>query len=427
MRLTQCVFGCLLLLGLPTRAQAQCQNVTGTWSVVAINPGPPVNLLAAGTFPGTLTIIQTGCTLAGSIYSGDQISGSISGSSFTFDRVHAAPGFANCTGTGLVPAQNWSGTVSADGLTMSGTLFHPTCGPDTWTATRLTPPPVCGVDELSPKAFSDAIFEDAAPDAPPQTLRPPYVAVALDRAMSALKADVLAMFNVKLERTSGYRPFSYQQHLYELKDRRRRLLALSHDQQISCSDLTARVDGEIKKHFPKVKPGDLPPVGPAKVSAHISLPSLAIDLANPICGAYAPPCLTIDQAQFQLDQLAFRHALYRPYYADDPFHFEMLILSTRSNDFDGDGKTDLTVYRPSAGQWYGLKSSTGNVSYSSQAWGLDTDIPVAGDFDGDGPPDIAVYRPSTGTWYVLQSSTNFTSYVSQQWGISTDIPVSQRP
>ena len=54
-------------------------------------------------------------------------------------------------------------------------------------------------------------------------------------------------------------------------------------------------------------------------------------------------------------------------------------------------------------------------------------MPVTGDYDGDGKTDVAIFRPSTATWWILQSSTDYTTYVSHQWGNGADIPVFKAP
>ncbi len=85
-------------------------------------------------------------------------------------------------------------------------------------------------------------------------------------------------------------------------------------------------------------------------------------------------------------------------------------------DFDGDGKTDTAVYRPSTGQWFILRSSNATVNIAT--FGIAGDKPVAGDYDGDSKTDIAVFRPSAGTWYAFRSSDNGVSITN--WGAATD-------
>jgi hypothetical protein len=97
--------------------------------------------------------------------------------------------------------------------------------------------------------------------------------------------------------------------------------------------------------------------------------------------------------------------------------------TTAKGDFDGDVKSDITVFRPSTAGWYVRQSSTNFTTSTGVSWGASTDTVVPGDYDGDGKIDPAVFRPSTGGWYFLKSSTNYTSSGALNWGASTDTVV----
>ncbi|HQR35191.1 MAG TPA: VCBS repeat-containing protein, partial [Blastocatellia bacterium] len=75
-----------------------------------------------------------------------------------------------------------------------------------------------------------------------------------------------------------------------------------------------------------------------------------------------------------------------------------------AGDYDGDGRTDLAVFRRATGTW--LVKGSGGGKLISKQWGIGSDAPVPADYDGDGKTDFAVWRASTGTWYIWQSSTN---------------------
>jgi subtilisin-like proprotein convertase family protein len=96
-------------------------------------------------------------------------------------------------------------------------------------------------------------------------------------------------------------------------------------------------------------------------------------------------------------------------------------------DFDGDLKTDLAVWRadPNFSAFYILQSTTNTVRI--EGFGMAGDDPtVVGDYNADGKCDLAVFRPGVGIgqpsfWFYR--STPGGPYSAVQWGQTGDFPV----
>jgi hypothetical protein len=85
-------------------------------------------------------------------------------------------------------------------------------------------------------------------------------------------------------------------------------------------------------------------------------------------------------------------------------------------DFDGDGRADPVAYNADDNgviYWFILQSETNTIR--TVIWGqISTDRFVPADYDGDGKLDVAVYRRSEGIWYIIESSTGNSR--AEYWG-----------
>jgi hypothetical protein len=75
-----------------------------------------------------------------------------------------------------------------------------------------------------------------------------------------------------------------------------------------------------------------------------------------------------------------------------------------AGDWDGDGRREVAVYRPSTNSWMLDVNMDGKADRVFQLAGMTpTDVPLAGDWDGDGKDTPGYYRPSDGTWHLFNS------------------------
>ncbi len=81
-------------------------------------------------------------------------------------------------------------------------------------------------------------------------------------------------------------------------------------------------------------------------------------------------------------------------------------------DYNEDGKADIAVYRPCAGEWFAIGAPI-------QTFGSPLDISTPGDYNGDSLADPAFFRPATGEWHVLLGGVE----EIQVWGVAGDIAV----
>jgi Divergent InlB B-repeat domain len=82
-----------------------------------------------------------------------------------------------------------------------------------------------------------------------------------------------------------------------------------------------------------------------------------------------------------------------------------------TGDWNGDGVTQVGLYRPSTGQWF--LDRNGDRSWDGcrrdlciSSFGTAEDLPVTGDWNGTGRSKVGLFRPRTGEWLLDLNGNN---------------------
>lgn len=148
------------------------------------------------------------------------------------------------------------------------------------------------------------------------------------------------------------------------------------------------------------------PINVSQLTAQNAEVVFSFDVTAPSAGTYSFPNWRMVQHGTPADQ----------WFGDSTPSVQVTVPSfhrVAPFDFDRDGRVDITVYRPSDGNFYVLRSSDGTVRI--QILGASGDQIVPGDYDGDGLTDFAVWRPSTHQWRIISSASGNT-VIQPDWG-----------